>query len=412
MLMRLRIVGGGVLLAVGIGAVIVGFHRRPIRVGIVHSLTGTMAISERPLVDAETLAINDLNRDGGLLGRPVVAIVVDGQSDPAVFAREVERLITKEHVSAIFGCWTSACRRTVRPVIERYHHLLFYPLQYEGLEDSPDIVYLGASASQQVLPAMKWVLGTLGPRLFLVGSDYVFPRAANEIIKDYARRWHAQIVGEEYLPLGSTDVSGVVAKIAAAHPDAILNTLNGDSNIPFFRALRSGRTAPVVSFSIAEVELRRIGPALLEGDFAAWNYFQSLDNEVNADFVKHFKETYGATRVVDDPMEASYLGVELWANGVRAAGTDEVNAVRARVKNTSLRAPEGMVYVDPDNDNTWKTLRIGRVRPDGQFDVVWTSDSPIQPFPYPPSRTQAAWDAFAQALYSGWGNRWEKPVLK
>lgn len=407
------LVVAGTLALVLVSAAVVLWRSRPIRIGVMHSLTGTMSFSERPLVDAVLMAVDEVNARGGLLGRQVEAIVVDGKSDPDVFAREAERLISTEHVEAVFGCWTSSCRRTVRPVFERFDNVLFYPVQYEGLEESPNIVYVGAAPNQQIIPALKWAMGNLGKRLFLVGSDYVFPRAANAMIKDYVRRWRGQVVGEEYLLLGSTDVAAAVRKIREARPDAILNTLNGDSNLAFFRALRAAGitplTIPTVSFSIAEVELQLLDPKLLAGDYAAWNYFQSIDNDVNTDFVSRFRDRYGAARVVDDPIEASYIAVHLWANAVTAAGTARPHAVRQAVKDRSFRAPEGMVYVDAETNHTWKTVRIARARADGGFDVLWTSDQPIRPVPYPETRSRAQWSAFLDDLYLRWGKQWANP---
>jgi urea transport system substrate-binding protein len=385
----------------------------PIRVGVLHSLTGTMAISERSLVDAVELAISELNESGGVLGRRVEAVVADGQSNPETFAREAERLIRDEHVSVVFGCWTSGDRKTVKPVFEKYHHLLIYPLQYEGLEASPNIVYLGAAPNQQIIPALKWALGTIGRRVFLVGSDYVFPRAANAIIHDEIARWRGQVVGEEYIPLGGTQVGRAVAAIVASHPDVILNTLNGDSNVAFFNALRAAgvtpQKIPTVSFSIAEEELTHLPKAELAGDYAAWTYFQSVDSPANDAFIRAFRRRYGETRVTDDPIETAYVGVKLWSAAVAAAGTPDTDAVRKAIVERSYRAPDGMIFVDGDTRHAWRTIRIGRIRTDGQFDIVWSSDRPVQPVPFPPTRTPQAWNTFLTQLYEGWGSHWYNP---
>jgi urea transport system substrate-binding protein len=388
-------------------------NQQPIRVGVLHSLTGTMAISESAVADATILAIEELNQRGGLLGRQIEPVVVDGASDWPTFARETERLIRDVRVDAIFGCWTSACRKTVRPVIERYNHLLFYPVQYEGLEQSPNIVYTGAAPNQQIIPAVKWSMDNLGTRFFLVGSDYVFPRTANAIIRDQVTALRGEIVGEEYLLLGSSDATALVEKIRRAQPDVILNTINGDSNIAFFRALRaagiSSETIPTVSFSIAEPELRSMGSELTTGDYAAWNYFQSIDTPENAAFVASFKARYGQDRVVSDPMEAAYFGVQLWAQAVADMGTAEVTVVRDAIKRQSLSAPGGVVYIDPTSLHTWKVVRIGKIGADGQFTIVWSSEKPIRPIPYPIYRTPEVWDQFLDQLYQGWGQSWANP---
>lgn len=387
--------------------------RSPIRVGILHSLTGTMAISERSVVDSTRLAIEEINEQGGIRGRKIVPIVRDGRSDWPTFAAEAERLITRERVVTIFGCWTSASRKMVKPVVERYRHLLIYPVQYEGVESSPNIVYTGASPNQQIIPAVKWCLDNVGNRFFLVGSDYVFPRTANAIIRDQVRSLRGQIVGEEYLLLGSRDVDTVVREIGRVRPDVILNTINGDTNVAFFRRLRSaGITAkaiPTMSFSIAEQELQDLPRAEMVGDYAAWNYFQSVDSPANRRYVERFKSVYGQDRVTDDPMEAAYFGVHLWAQAVREAGTDETAEIRTAIRTQSMPAPEGIVYIDPENQHAWKPVRIGRIRANGQFEVVWSSEKPVRPEPYPLFRSRKAWDSLLDSLYRGWGDRWANP---
>ena len=383
---------------------------QPIKVGILHSLTGTMAISEKSVVDAELMAIDEINAKGGVLGRQIQPIVVDGKSNWPHFAKMAEQLITQDKVSAIFGCWTSASRRTVKPIFEKYGHLLFYPVQYEGLEQSPNIVYIGAAPNQQIIPAVKWLIDNVGKKFFLVGSDYVFPRTANEIIKDQIKSLGGEVVGEDYLLLGSKDVDPVIKKISATKPTVILNTINGDTNVAFFRALKAANLAiPVMSFSIAEDELRSMDIKDMTGHYAAWNYFQSLPSEVNKGFVQRFKAKYGQNRVTDDPMEAGYDAVYLWAQAVKDANTDSVSKVREAIKQQSYNAPEGTVSIDPDNLHTWKYVRIGKIRDDGQFDVVWSSDKPIQPVPYPASRSKEEWNSFLDKLHKGWNGNWANP---
>ncbi len=387
--------------------------KKPIKVGVLHSLTGTMAISEKPVVDSTLMAIEEINQQGGIQGRIIEPVVVDGRSDWPTFAEEAEKLIVEEKVSVVFGCWTSASRKTVKPVFEKHNHLLFYPVQYEGLEQSKNIIYTGAAPNQQIIPAIKWCFDNLGSRFFLIGSDYVFPRTANEIIKDILSVLEGEVVGEEYILLGSDDVDEVVQKIIETQPDVILNTINGDSNIHFFRKLSdAGITSgkiPTMSFSIAEDELRVLGAEHMVGNYASWNYFQSLETNENREFVERFKERYGSHRVTDDPMEAGYFGVKLWAQAVREAGTDDINKVRKAVKNQSYSAPEGMVYVDTENNHVWKTVRIGIIGEDGQFKIVWSSGKPVRPVPYPAYRSKSQWDKFLQDLYEGWGSKWANP---
>ncbi|HYV49357.1 MAG TPA: urea ABC transporter substrate-binding protein [Myxococcaceae bacterium] len=400
--------------AVAAGAVAAWRSRpRPLRVGVLHSLTGTMAVSEVPVQQATLLAIEELNAAGGVLGRRVEAQTADSASDGSTALREAQRLIEQEQVRALFGCWTSACRRSVRPAVERAHLPYFYPLQYEGLEDSSYIVHCGATPNQQILPAVDWAVEHLGKRVFLVGSDYIFPRIAGQLIRDHLEVVRGQLAGEEYLPLGATDVQAVVEKIAAAKPDVIFNTINGGTNVAFFHALRAAGIAsakvPAISFSLAEAELQSFGAADFAGDYAAWSYFQSLPGDANRDFVERYRRRYGAGAVTDDPMEAAYLGVHLWAQAVEAAGTDEPEAVMAAVRAQAFPGPEGMVYVDPKTLHLWKTPRLGRIQPDGQFEVVW-SDRQTPAAPFPLGRSKLGWAQLADGLYKGWGNAWSAPV--
>jgi urea transport system substrate-binding protein len=388
----------------------------PIRVGILHSLTGTMSISETPVAQAAELSIEEINAAGGLLGgRRVEPIVADGRSDWPTFASESRRLLSDEKVCAVFGCWTSASRKTVRPIFEQLGGLLFYPVQYEGLEESPNIVYLGAAPNQQIIPAVKWAFDNLGARRFyLVGSDYVFPRAANAVIGDQVRALGGQILGQDYIPLGGKDVQAIVARIAAAHPDVILNTINGDTNLAFFSALRqagiSPSVIPTISFSIGESEFPSLNPSACAGDYAVWNYFQTLDGPRNDAFVAAFRARYGADRVVSDPMEAAYCAVKLWAQAVEDAGTENTEAVRKTILDQSMAAPEGVILIDPETQHAWRPVRVGRIRADGQFDIVWDSHRPVRPQPFPLSRTPAEWQKFLDDLQSGWGGHWAAPA--
>ncbi len=387
----------------------------PIRVGVLHSLTGNMEESESPVVDATLLAIEELNKSGGVLGRPVEAIVRDGRSDPKHFAEEARKLLVDEKVCTVFGCWTSASRKTVVPIFERHDNLLVYPVQYEGLEQSPNVIYLGAVPNQQIIPALDWVFAFQRKRrFFLVGSDYVFPRTANAIIHDEVAALGGEIVGEEYLPLGSYEVQDIVDKIAATQPDVILNTINGSSNQPFFQRLRAAGITPdksvTVSFSIGEQELKGLDPESMAGDLAAWSYFQSLDNPENRQFVETFRAKYGPQRVITDPMEAAYVGVKLWADAVRQAKSDDTIKIRKAFQAQSMLAPEGKLTIDPATQHAFKTPRIGRITPSGQFEVVWSEVKPEAPLPFPRSRTRAQWEQFLADLYNGWGNRWTAPT--
>ena len=384
-----------------------------IKVGVLHSLTGTMAISESSVRDATLMAIDEINATGGLLGRVIQSVVADGASDWPTFAAAAERLITQDKVSVIFGCWTSASRKTVVPVLEKHQHLMFYPVQYEGLEQSPSVVYTGAAPNQQIIPAVKWVFDKGLTKVFLVASDYVFPRAANEIIKAQVKALRGQVVGEEYVLLGSNDVQHIVDKIVKAQPDVILNTINGGTNIDFFEKLRAAGITPdkipAMSFSIAEEELQSMNPKTMAGDYTTWNYFQSVDTKKNREFVNRFKVKYGASRVTDDPIEAGYFGVYLWAQAVQEAETDDVALVHKTIKNQSFAAPGGIVTVDSENQHTWKTVRIGKIKDDGQFEIVWSSDRSVRPVPYPIYKSKTEWGEYIYDLFISWGKRWANP---
>lgn len=357
-----------------------------IKVGILHSLSGTMSISETSLKDAELMAIDEINAKGGVLGKKIAPIIEDGTSDWPTFAEKAKKLLEKDKVATIFGCWTSASRKAVLPVVEKYNGLLWYPVQYEGLESSPNIFYTGASANQQIVPAVEWLLKQGKKKFFLLGSDYVFPRTANKIIKAQLKAMGGIVVAEEYTPLGHTDYSTIINKIKVSKPDVVFNTLNGDSNVAFFKQLHAaGITAkdiPTMSVSIAEEEIRGIGAEYMKGHYAVWNYFQSIDTPENKEFVQKFKSRYGQNRVTDDPIEAAYFQVYLWAKAVEKAGSTDVDKVRQAAKELEFKAPEGFVKIDGENQHTWKTVRIGVVTEDGQFKEIWNSGSPVKPDPY------------------------------
>ncbi|MEM6436197.1 MAG: urea ABC transporter substrate-binding protein [Cyanobacteria bacterium P01_D01_bin.115] len=358
-----------------------------IKVGILHSLSGTMAISETTVVDAEKLAIKEINAAGGVLGRQIEAIEEDGASDWPTFAEKAEKLIDQDEVVTVFGCWTSASRKAVLPVFESKDHMLWYPVQYEGQECSKNIFYTGAAPNQQIEPAVDWLLENKGTEFFLVGSDYVFPRTANNIIKEQLAANGGTTVGEDYLPLGNTEVTPIIAKIKEALPDGgiIFNSLNGDSNVAFFKQLQgAGMTPdlyPVMSVSVAEEEVRQIGPEFLVGHYAAWNYFQTVESPENEKWVADFKAEYGDDRVTNDPMEAAYIMVYLWKQAVEQAGTTDIAAVREAAYGQEFAAPEGPVTMNA-NHHISKTVRIGQVREDGLFDIVSSTDGPIDPVPW------------------------------
>ncbi len=357
-----------------------------IKVGILHSLSGTMAISEVSVKDATLLAIEEINAKGGVLGKKLEPVIEDGASDWPTFAEKAKKLIQQDKVAVVFGCWTSASRKSVLPVFESFKGLLFYPVQYEGLEQSPNIFYTGATTNQQIVPAVDYLLDQGKKKIYLLGSDYVFPRTANTIIKAQLKAKGGTLAGEEYTPLGATEYSTVISKIKAAQPDAIFNTLNGDSNVAFFKQFKdAGFTAtslPVLSVSVAEDEVRGIGIENIQGHLTAWNYYQTTETPENVKFVAAYKAKFGEKRVTDDPIEAGYFGVYLWKLAVEKAASTEIDKVKVAAKDIEFAAPEGLIKIDGETQHTYKKVRIGKIRADGLIDEIYSTPNPVKPDPY------------------------------
>jgi urea transport system substrate-binding protein len=356
-----------------------------VTLGFLNSTSGAMAISEQTVRDSLLLAAKEINADGGILGKQIEVIEEDGQSEPTVFAEKINKLLTEDEVAAVFGGWTSASRKAMLPVVEGANGLLFYPVQYEGLEASENIYYTGATTNQQIIPAMDFLADEGVETLFLAGSDYVFPRTANKIIKQYAAELGIEIVGEEYVPLDSDDWTTQVAKIAAAEPDFVFNTINGSSNVGFIKAYDEAGlgadNSPIISVSIAEEEAPAMGVDLT-GQYAAWNYFQSVESDVNRAFIEAFQAEYGSDRPTSDPMEAAYTSLYLYKGMVEAAESFCVDAVNAASDGVTFEAPEGTVTVNGENHHIAKTGLIGQINAENQFDIVWDSGEPIEPDPF------------------------------
>jgi urea transport system substrate-binding protein len=357
-----------------------------VKVGIIHSLTGTMAMSEASVVDAEKLAIDEINASGGVLGKTIEPIVEDGASDWPTFAEKARKLLENDHVVATFGAYTSASRKAVLPVFERNKGLLYYPTFYEGLEKSPAIIYTGAEASQQTLAAVSWLMANKGKSVYLVGSDYIWPRTTNKLARASVTKQGGSIVGEDYLPLGNIEFSSVINKIKAAKPDIVLSTIVGGSNVAFYKQLKAAgidsSNQTLMALAVTEEEVTGIGAENLTGFLTCMSYFQSLKNPVNEKFVAAFKTRYGEKRVVGDPMAAAYTAVYLWKEAVEKAGSFDVPAVIAASSELTLDAPEGEVKVHKDNHHLWKRARIGTINAQGQVDVIYES-APIEPNPFP-----------------------------
>lgn len=386
--------------------------QQPIKVGILHSLSGTMALTEAAMVDACMFAIDEVNAAGGINGRPLEPVLVDGKSDETVFAAEAKRLIEAEEVCTIFGCCTSSSRKAVVPVVEAADHLLVYAANTEGVETSPNVIYLGGDPMQTIIPCVQWAYGFRQQRtFFLVGSDYVFPRIANEIVKDQLDLLGAILVGEEYLPLGSADVHGIVDKIAELKPDAIINTISGDSQSVFSRVLRARKVESTqFATGVGEQELRSADISKLIDDYSVGTYFQSLPSPENVDFVQRFQKRFGRQRVVNAATESSYAGVLLWAQAARACGSTSPTELRQAMLQQKIVAPSGPIFFDQATHYAYRCSFIGNVESNGQFRIVWQSPSSEPPNPFPPTRTSDEWLGLLDQLHTRWNGRWSAPI--
>jgi urea transport system substrate-binding protein len=412
--MKRWLLGLSTLIVLGSGAWIawILLHRNeaPIRVGILHSKTGPLAISEQSMIDAELMALDEINQRGGLLGRRIEPVIADGQSDPKIFAQEARRLIESDRVCVIVGGWTSLSRRSIKSVVEPAGHLLIFPSNYEGMDLTSSIVCTGPIPNQQVIPAVNWCFQTLEARkFFLAGSQDILSYSSNAIIKDQLKALGAECTGEKYVPLdGGEGMTELIGAIKAVGPDIVLSTVIGDGNKQFYEQMAqaglSPSQLPVLSFSIGEDEIRDLPVKEMIGDFAAWSYFESIDSPVNRAFVQRYKERYGSERTTGDAIVASYNGVMLWAKAVAECGTESTSEVRRAIRRQSLEAPEGIISVDSDTLHTWRPFYLGKIREDGQFEIVWSLEKPVRPVPYPVLRSQAEWAAFIGRLYATWGS--------
>ncbi len=360
-----------------------------VTVGILQSLTGTMAISEMGAVEAFRLAIAQINEEGGVLGRQIEYVLEDGASDWPTFADRARKLLRQDNVATIFGGYTSASRQAMLPVIERENGLLFYPTFYEGMEQSPNVVYTGQEATQQTIAALNWLAEEKGAETFyLIGSDYVWPRTTNNIARTHIEEvLGGEVVGEDYYALGHTSFGSAVNRVRLRRPDAIVSTVVGGSNVAFFRQLNAsglnGSNTLLLSLATSEDEVLGIGGENVEGFYSAYKYFMSLENENNEAFVAAFKEMHGSDSVIGDNTQAAYLGPWIWKAAVERAGSFDVDAVNDNLAGIELHnAPEGYVRVH-ENRHLWTRARIGKWNADGQATVVWESDDLIEPDPFP-----------------------------
>lgn len=382
------------------------FAADTIKVGVLHSLSGTMAISETVLKDTVLMAIDEINAKGGLLGKKLEPVVVDPASNWPLFAEKAKQLISQDKVAVVFGCWTSVSRKSVLPVFEQTNALLFYPVQYEGEELSKNVFYTGAAPNQQAIPAVEYLMSKDGggaKRFVLLGTDYVYPRTTNKILRAFLKSKgipEADIM-EDYTPFGHADYQSIIAKIkkfaAEGKKTAVISTINGDSNVPFYKELGNqglkATDVPVVAFSVGEEELRGVDTKPLQGHLAAWNYFMSIKAPANDAFIKKWSDYAKAKGIAghkdkpltNDPMEATYIGINMWAQAVKKAGSTDTDKVIAAMAGQTFTAPSGITSkMDEKNHHLHKSVFIGEVKGDGQFNVVWKTPGPVKAQPWSP----------------------------
>ena len=380
-------------------------QQKTVKVGILHSLSGTMAISETVLKDVALMAIEEINAKGGVMGARIEPVVVDPASNWPLFAEKARQLITQDKVAVTFGCWTSVSRKSVLPVFEELNGLLFYPVQYEGEEISKNVFYTGAAPNQQAIPAVEYLMSKDGGgarRFVLLGTDYVYPRTTNKILRAFLKSKGVadKDIDEVYTPFGHADYQTIVAnikKFSGGGKTAVISTINGDSNVPFYKELGNqglkATDVPVVAFSVGEEELRGVDTKPLVGHLAAWNYFMSVKNPENAGFVKKWGAYARAKNIAghkdkpltNDPMEATYIGIYMWKQAVEKAKSFDVDKVRVAMGGQTFKAPSGFVAkMDEKNHHLHKPVYIGEVKADGQFNVVWKTKGPVKAQPWSP----------------------------
>src|SRR6187431_182195 len=403
---NLKVLTASIALGLGLAGNALAQANDTIKVGILHSLSGTMAISETVLKDTVLMAIDEINAKGGVLGKKLEPVIVDPASNWPLFAEKTKQLLGQDKVSVIFGCWTSVSRKSVLPVVEEMNGLLFYPVQYEGEELSKNVFYTGAAPNQQAIPAVEYLMSKDGggaKRWVLLGTDYVYPRTTNKILRAFLKSKgvaEADIM-EEYTPFGHADYQTIIAKIkkfsSEGKKTAVISTINGDSNVPFYKELGNAglkaKDVPVVAFSVGEEELRGVDTKPLVGHLAAWNYFQSIKNPTNTAFIKSWSEYAKAKGIAghkdkaltNDPMEATYIGINMWKQAVEKAKSTETDKVIAAMPGQTFKAPSGITSkMDEKNHHLHKSVFIGEIKSDGQFNVVWKTPGPVKAKPWSP----------------------------
>ncbi len=389
-------------------------QKEKIKIGIIHSQSGTMAMSEKSVLDATIFAIEQINAEGGILGKKLEAVVVDGKSSDTGFEEALDILL-KNGVTTIFGGWTSSSRKAMKTALEKEDALLFYPIQYEGFESSENIIYLGLTPNQQVIPTINYAVEKFGRTLFLVGSDYIYPQVTNKFINSVTEYFNLKIVGEEYKLLGATNFDDTIEKIKSQKPSFIINTLNGDSNIAFFKALSDNNISlintPVFSFSITENELEKIsqyiGTKALEGSYLTWSYFSSIESKENQELKSLFKKRFGNDIIVTDPMYTAYMGVKLYEQNVKKHGCYKTKTTKKNLAKESIGGVAGVVAMDAKNNHTWKEVRIAKINADAKAVVIWESEALQKAKPFPEYINTHEMLNYEKELYQRWNSRYE-----
>ncbi len=376
---------------------------RTTKVGILYSQTGPLAITELPLIDATMLAIDQINQKSGLLNTVIEPIIIDAHSDPAIFAQEAEKLINQYKVKAIFGCWTTSSLQAVKPIIEKHNNILFYPGQYEGFEKSLHIIYTGVTITQLFLPGVSWGFFNVGKKFYLIGSDNTYQKIAHVVLEKQIEELGGSIVGRSYIPIKENNIENfrhAVDEISSTKPELILNTIHGIDNMIFFKLLRdkgiSSQKIPTMSFSISIPEIMLMDVNNFVGDYLCSSYFQSISSVENRYFIEIFKNKFGSQRLISDAMESAYCSVLLWQQAVKQANSTEPHTIIEAIKEQGLNAPGGIIFIDPVTLQSWKNIRIGRIKQNGQCDIVWDSKKPLRPSVYPPYESTEFWDAIVR----------------
>ncbi len=391
-----------------------------IKVGILHSRTGELAISEAQIISMTLFAINEINSNGGLFGKQIEPILADGKSDPEIFAKEAKILIKEKKVEVIFGTWTSAARKAVKEVVEEYDKLLFYPAEYMGLEQSTNVIYMSLCGNKQAIPSVAWGLNNLGKKIFLVGSDYAYPVAENDLIKEFAPQIGVDIVGAELIPLGSENFDKVIEKIEQTKPDLIINSISGLSNILFFKELnllaKKGIKINTISFSLSENEFNLIDLTNIANTYICTLYLQSIPSKRNFNFIKRFKAKFGYTKNLSASMISAYYGVNLWALAVKNAGSLDTKEVIPSLKKIIFNGPSEIFQVT-QNGNIWSPVFIGKADKAKNFNIEWESKIPVEPVIMPSNlylskfnkkaRTEEEWIKYLAEMPQRWGNKWQ-----